>query len=337
MTNIYPPGSIILAPLSGYTDLPYRRSARRGGCRYAFTEMIDACSLAYRNDKTHLMLDRGNDEEWLGVQLVGAKADKIAEAVEVINSHDFNVLDFNLGCPVAKVAKKCAGAALGARPEDAARVFEIIAAKSRFPVTAKIRILDETNPEPTLYLVKLLEQAGAQAITVHGRIRSAFYSGPVFTDIIRAIRESVNIQVIANGGIMIKPACDELKQKSGCDCVMVARGAMGNPWLFRELSDAETYRPPCGLELAEEMRLHIMEMAEYYGETLGMKISRKVILDYLHGRGYHKSLKNDASFLKTTADFLNFLEPVKEGPSSRLSTADMIPLPERIMRPNPEE
>ena len=331
MTGIYPPGSIILAPLSGYTDLPYRRSARRFGCRFAFTEMIDACSLAYRNEKTNKMLDRGNDESWLGVQLVGGKADKIAEAVAVLNDHDFDVLDFNLGCPVAKVAKKCAGAALGALPDEAIRVFNIITARSRFPVTAKIRILDEIDPAPTLALASRLAEAGARAITVHGRIRRAFYSGPVHADIIRAVRETVPVQVIANGGVMGREPAERLRAESGCDGLMVARGAMGNPWLFRELSDGPNYCPPCGRDLAEEMRCHIMEMAVYYGEALAMKISRKVVLDYLHGRGYHKSLKNAASFLKTVADFESFLVEVAAGPAARCYEPGAAAYPERAM------
>ncbi len=335
MNTIYPAGSIILAPLSGYTDLPYRRSARRFGCSYAFTEMIDACSLSYRNSKTNKMLDRGDDETWLGVQLVGGKADKIADAVEVLNDHDFDILDFNLGCPVAKVAKKNAGAALGATPDDAARVFSIVTARSRFPVTAKIRILDEDNPEPTLYLARLLEKAGAKAITVHGRIRSAFYSGPVHTTIIQAIRETVGIQVIANGGVMTAESYKSLKKESGCDCVMVARGAMGNPWLFRELTAGQDYLPPCGLDLAGEMRRHTLEMIEYYGETLAMKISRKVILDYLHGRGYHRAMKNNVSFLKNREDLLAFIQPLEDGPAGKLVVPDEFPFPERSMRPNP--
>ncbi len=117
--NIYPENSIILAPLSGYTDLPYRHSARRFGCKYCFTEMIDAGSLAYGNAKTTRFMDRAADEEWLGVQLVGCNHDRITKAVDILNQHDFDILDFNLGCPVPKVSKKGAGAALGVKVDEA--------------------------------------------------------------------------------------------------------------------------------------------------------------------------------------------------------------------------
>ncbi|MBN2641991.1 MAG: tRNA-dihydrouridine synthase family protein [Victivallales bacterium] len=317
--NIYPPDSIILAPLSGYTDLPYRHSARRHGCEYAFTEMIDAGSIAYSNEKTHIMLTRAPDEKWLGVQLVGSCPERITKAVEVINRHEFDVLDFNLGCPVKKVAKKGAGAALGSQPDKAAKLLELIVNKSRHPVTAKIRILDENDPEPTLYLARLLENAGAQAITIHGRIKKVFYSGPVFFDIIKAVRETVNIQVIANGGVMDKSSYTQLKERTGCDCVMLARGAMGNPWLFDELR-RDDYTPPDALEFAAEIYEHVAEMTLQYGEELAMKVARKIILDYLKGRGYPKSLKPEVSFICTLEQFLEFTEKLKAGPADRYWT-----------------
>jgi tRNA-dihydrouridine synthase B len=315
--NIYPENSIILAPLSGYTDLPYRHSARRFGCKYCFTEMIDAGSLAYGNVKTTRFMDRGDEEEWLGVQLVGCNHERISRAVEILNQHDFDVLDFNLGCPVPKVAKKGAGAALGQNIDEAVKCFELIKKLSRHPLTAKIRILDEQDPAPTLRLVKGLTEAGAQAITIHGRIKSKFYSGPVYFDIIAAARETVKIQIIANGGITSAASYTEIREETGCDTVMLARGAMGNPWLFRELSDKNNYIPPTPMELCEELELHVMEMIDYYGETLALRIARKVILDYLKSRGFPGRIKSEVSFLHTIRDFTEFIKIVREGPSER--------------------
>ncbi|NOY74565.1 MAG: tRNA-dihydrouridine synthase family protein, partial [Kiritimatiellaeota bacterium] len=134
---IYPSNSLVLAPLSGFTDPPYRRSARRHGCRYAFTEMLDAGSLAMGNGKTDKMLVRDDDESWLGVQLVGADLAHLAKAAEILNDGNFDVLDFNLGCPAPKVVRKGEGAKLAEDPETAARTFEVLSRISRFPVTAK--------------------------------------------------------------------------------------------------------------------------------------------------------------------------------------------------------
>ena len=140
-TALYPPDALILAPLSGYTDLPYRRAARECGCRFAFTEMVDAASLAYARKRPEGMLLRGEEEEFLGVQLVGADHEFLKKAVDVLNEYDFSLLDFNLGCPVPKVVKKGAGAELGRHREQALACFRILAERSRHPVTAKIRIV----------------------------------------------------------------------------------------------------------------------------------------------------------------------------------------------------
>jgi tRNA-dihydrouridine synthase B len=309
---IYPKNSIILAPLSGFTDMPYRNSAWRHGCKFAFTEMVDASSLAYGSERTEIMLRRSPADSWLGVQLVGCHADRIDKALDILNRHNFDVLDFNLGCPAPKVARKGAGAVLGQDCDKAAQLMELIARKSKFPVTAKIRIQDEADPTPTITLVKKLVDAGAQAITIHGRIRRRFYAGPVHYHVIAAVRETCNIQIIGNGNVMSQLSCNEMREKSGCDTVMVARGAMGNPWLFQELSSPEKYLPPTVNELLEELQCHVLEMVVFYGEELAMKVSRKIILDYLKGRGFNGTLKAQVSFLKTVDDFHNFIQLVAE-------------------------
>lgn len=278
--------------------------------------MIDAGSLAYGNDKTTRFMERGGDEEWLGVQLVGCNHDRISKAVEILNQHNFDVLDFNLGCPVPKVAKKGAGAALGQKIDEAIKCFDLIKKLSHHPVSAKIRILDEQDPEPTLQLIKGLTEAGAQAITIHGRVKNKFYAGPVYFDIISAARETVDIQIIANGGVTSISTYNEIREKTGCDTVMLARGAMGNPWLFRELNN-ENYLPPKPEELCNELEQHVMEMIDYYGETLALRIGRKIILDYLKSRGFPGRFKAQVSFLHTTEDFAEFMKIVREGPSDR--------------------
>ena len=161
---------MLAAPLSGYTDLPYRRSLRRQGCLYAFTEMVDAASIAYSNDNSAELMRRGSDEDFLAVQLVGGNLEHLRIAVDEINKHEFDVFDFNLGCPVPKVAKKHAGAALGKDVDEALKCFAMLAERTRFPITAKIRILDENDPEPTLKLVRGLAELGALAVTIHGRV-----------------------------------------------------------------------------------------------------------------------------------------------------------------------
>ena len=317
--NIYPKDSLIMAPLAGYTDLPYRRSLRRHGCYYAFTEMVDTGSLIYASRVTRNFLDRNENEEWLGVQIVGAKIDEIEKAIDIINQREFSVLDLNLGCPTPKVVRKGKGAGLGQNPEHAAKIVELMVKKSRFPVTAKIRIQDTEDPTPTIYLAKKLESAGAQAITVHGRLLKAIYSGPCYAEIISAVRESVDIQVIANGGVMDYDSYLKLKEDTGCSEIMIARGAMGNPWIFQGIiNESDVY--PTTEELSDEIEKHVFETIDYYGEEMAMKLSRKFILDYLGGRGYTGKLKCKVSTVSSLNEFKLFMEEVRKGPTERYKT-----------------
>lgn len=303
----YPDGAVILAPLSGYTDLPYRRSMRRHGCRYAFTEMIDVASIVHAPGRTAPMLRRGDDEEFLGVQLVGSHPDWLKVAIDHLNLHHFDVLDFNLGCPVAKVAKKGAGAALGRRVDEALKLFSLFGRRSRFPVSAKIRILSEDDPAPTLELVRGLHELGAVAVTVHGRVKEAFYGGPVHYEIIRAAAEAVPVQIVGNGGVMGLDSCREMQKRSGCAAVMAARGAMGNPWLFRELVAGAAYCPPTAAELGAEIETHIGEMCALYGEAAAMRMARKMVHDYLRGRGFAGEFRAGASHLTRFSELQTML------------------------------
>ncbi len=314
--NIYPENALILAPLAGYTDLPYRRSCRRHGCLYAFTEMVDTGSLIYAKRNLRQFLDKGDDEKWLGVQTVGAKPDEIGKAVDIINQGNYSILDLNIGCPTPKVAKKGKGSGLAKEPDKAAKIIDLMVKRSKFPVTAKIRIQDRENPEPTIYLAKKLENAGAEAITIHGRLAKDIYSGECYSNIISEVRENLKIQVVANGGAFDLKSYEELRVNSGCGPVMIARGAMGNPWIFEFLAK-ERVSLPTTEELCNEMEVHIMETIDYYGEEMAMKLSRKFILDYLGGRGYTGKLKCAVVKLKTSDDFKKFINEVKKGPTLR--------------------
>ncbi len=315
--KIYPDNSVILAPLAGFTDLPYRSSARRHGCLFAFTEMIDAGSLVFGHGKTLTMLKRGKNETWLGVQIVGSEHEILKKAARIISQHDVNVLDFNLGCPAKKVVRKGEGAALARKTEEAIRALEILIRNSQVPVTVKTRIIDEIDPAPTIHLVKMLVEAGAAAVTLHGRVMSKVYSGDVKFKIIAAVRENVKTQLIANGGVFSSSTYAELRTGTGCDCVMVARGAMGNPWIFDEIMKDADFYPPTSDELADEILMHVSDMAELYGEEIGMRISRKLMIDYLKGRGYPGELKNSVCKIKTLEEMRPFLDDVRLGPSPR--------------------
>ena len=303
----YPDNALIMAPLSGFTDLAYRRAARKCGCVFAFTEMVDAASLAYANGGGDALLLRGAEEEFFATQLVGGDPEILKRACEKLNASEFTLLDFNLGCPVPKVVKKGAGAALGQNIAHAHKCFAVLAQESRFQLSAKLRILDDYDPAPTLDLCAGLVSCGATALTIHGRTRENFYTGEVRFDIIRAVRESFpQVQVIANGGVNSAETYRIMQARTGCSQVMLAQGIMGNPWLFRELSGVHP-EPPTLTEWKDVVRFHVREMVALYGETSAMRQARKIVHDYLKGRGFAASLRAEASGLTVFADLEKLL------------------------------
>ena len=244
----------------------------------------------------------------------------IEKATLYLNQLDFSVLDFNLGCPVPKVAGKGAGAALGCNYDHAMRCFEVIAKNSRFPVTAKMRILDENDPTPSVKLARGLASLGAAALTVHGRTRRSFYTGTVHFDIISAIRESLpEVEVIANGGVHTVNDCLEIREKTGCSRVMLAQGAMGNPWLFREIDGG--FDAPDLEEWRDMVFTHVSAMVELYGEYSGMRQARKIVHDYLKGRGFGGAPKSKASMLSTLDELKELIynvAPVAVSPQRKI-------------------
>ena len=298
----YPDGALIQAPLSGFTDLAYRRAAYRGGCRFAFAEMVDAASLAYANGRGEQLLLRGEEEEFFGVQLVGAEPELLQRACAKLAGYPITLLDFNLGCPVPKVVKKGAGAALGRNIAQAHRCFAVLARESGFQLSAKLRILHPTDPAPTLELCAGLAELGATALTVHGRTRENFYGGPVSYDVIAAVRAAFpQVQVIANGGVNSPETYRVMRERTGCSQVMLAQGIMGNPWLFREL-DGSHPEPPTLAEWRDMVRAHVADMIAIYGEAPALRQARKIVHDYLKGRGFPGALRARASTLTTLTE-----------------------------------
>jgi len=293
----------VLAPLAGYTDVAFRRACRRHGCRTAYAPLIDACALVYGNRHNREILARGPDEGWLGVQLLGCDPAMMARAAALLREMAFDAIDINMGCPVGKVMRKGAGAALPRDAELALRCVEAVWRESRGrPVSVKMRVLVEEDSEPTVTFARRLEEAGVSALTIHGRTWKRVYTGPVAAGTIRAVREALRIPVVANGGIFSRADGLRLAQATGCQALMVARGAIGNPWIFRELVAGQV-APPSHEELCETLREHVEGMVALYGEGAALREGRKIILAYLCGRGYHRSLRASVSKVCALADF----------------------------------
>jgi tRNA-dihydrouridine synthase B len=306
---------VYLAPLAGYTDLPFRRACRQQGCHYAFTALVDAGAMAYGNPHNEAILQRGPDEPWLGTQLLGSDPELVGKAARLLNQRQFERVDFNLGCPVKKVIQRGAGAALGLQRDQAARCVETLVRESIHPVTAKIRVLDDHDPAPTIALALALQACGIQALAIHGRTLDRIYAGAVACRVIAAVRETLDIPVIANGGVFSRTDAEGLARHTGCEQIMVARGAIGNPWLFRELADDDA-PAPTHEEVCTTLREHVEGMIEIYGERNALRNARKIILAYLVGRGYARELRGQVTDVSTREEFLAIWREIRrQGPS----------------------
>ncbi|MCK5803162.1 MAG: tRNA-dihydrouridine synthase family protein [Lentisphaeria bacterium] len=305
---------VYLAPLAGYTDLPFRRACQKQGLLHGFTPMVDACSLAFAPDKNKRILVRGEDESWLGTQLLGQDPDMLGKAADILNAGFYDTMDLNLGCPVKKVTQKGGGAALGLDRDRAARCLEAVVRNSRAPVTAKLRVLHDQDPKPTVELATTLVEAGATALTIHGRVWDKVYAGPVAWQVIASVREAVNVPVVANGGVFDRRSGLELAAQTGCSRIMIARGAIGNPWIFAQFGNMPQ-PPPTHAEVCATMHAQIKGMVDLYGEEVGMRNARKIILAYLVGRGYRRSQRARVTSLATFAQFEGLYgEVLDEGP-----------------------
>ena len=314
-----------LAPLAGYTDLPYRTACRECGCRHAYTALIDAGALVHGNPENEHILERGSDEGWLGVQLLGSIPKDVERSAEILNEMHYDAFDFNMGCPMQKILRRNAGAAL-LQPENHELAFSLVSIIRRHvsgkPFTVKTRILDFDDPEPTIAFCRRLVSLGVEGITLHGRLAKRIYAGPVAWRVIRAVREALPVPVTANGGIYNLQDARLMAEYTGCDRLMIARGSLGNPWIFREL---ETGGPadPSHEELCDVMQRHVLGMIRTYGERSACLMARKIIIAYIKGRGYRKSFRTQAEAIASLEMFLGFMEVLRaEGPVSPVSQLD---------------
>ena len=278
---------VILAPMAGVTDLPFRLICKAQGADVVMTEMISAKALFYGNRNTIPLMKIEEEEMPVGVQIFGSDPVLMGEQAEKIEDRGFSFVDINMGCPVPKIVNNREGSSLMRDPDLAGRIVEEVVRHVHLPVTVKIRKGFDEDHVNAVEFAGILEQAGASAITVHGRTRSQYYGGKADWDIIRMVKENVSVPVIGNGDIFTGDDGVRMRDYTGCDGIMPARGARGNPWLFRELKARLAGQTAPERPGREEIITTVVRQtrlcAAYKGEYTAIREMRKHVAWYTAG------------------------------------------------------
>ena len=285
--------NLILAPMAGVTDLPFRLLCKEQGAGLLCMEMVSAKAIYFNNRNTEELLTIDDREPPVSLQLFGSDPDIISEMAKKIENRPFSILDINMGCPVPKVAGNGEGSALMKNPKLVEEIVSKTAKAIKKPVTVKIRKGFDDEHINAVEIARIAEAAGAAAVAVHGRTREQYYSGKADWDIIRQVKEAVKIPVIGNGDVTSPEAARQLVEMTGCDGIMIGRGAQGNPWIFRQIlhwmeTGEEESKPD--LEEVKAMILrHARMLVEYKGAYTGIREMRKHVAWYT--AGYPNSAK----------------------------------------------
>ena len=302
----------ILGPMAGVTDLPFRLLCKEQGAGLLCMEMVSAKAILYNNKNTETLLEIHPDEQPVSLQFFGSDPKIMSEMAKRVEERPFDIMDINMGCPVPKVVKNGEGSALMKNPKLVHEIVSAMVKAINKPVTVKIRKGFDDTCINAVEIAKIIEDAGAAAIAVHGRTREQYYSGTADWEIIRQVKEAVSIPVIGNGDVTSPQKAEELVKQTGCDGIMIARGAQGNPWIFSEMIAYEQTGQlpdrPARREVREMMLRHARLQLQYKGEYLGIREMRKHVAWYTKGLQGSAKLREEINRVESYAELEELLE-----------------------------
>ncbi|MHC1746637.1 MAG: tRNA dihydrouridine synthase DusB [Negativicutes bacterium] len=308
---------LLLAPMAGVTDLPFRLLSKEMGCALAYSEMVSSRGLLYSNENTLDLMRIDARERPVAVQIFGSDPENMASAARIVAAAGADVVDINMGCPTPKIIKNGDGAALMRKPELAYRIMCSVAQAIDIPVTVKFRKGWDESCVNVVSLAKLAQKAGISAIAVHGRTREQFYTGKADWHIIREVKDAVTVPVIGNGDIRLPEDAKQMIDMTNCDGVMIGRSAQGNPWIFRQVDEyLKTGRYSSGPRLSERREIlfrHLEMLISLKGEYLGIREMRRHAAWYTKGLPKSAQLRLRFNQAISKKDFLTIMDNFASG------------------------
>ena len=308
---------VVAAPMAGVSDRPSRLIAREYGCGLVYTEMISAKALTYRNQKTYLLMNMKGEQQPVSMQIFGSEPDVMAEGARIMQAYGAQIIDINMGCPVPKVVNNGEGSALMRNPELAAEIVSAMVKAVDVPVTVKFRKGWDDASVNAVEFARRMEAAGASAIAVHGRTRMQYYSGKADWNIIGQVKEAVTVPVIGNGDIFVPEDGKAMLEQTNCDGIMLGRGALGRPWLYRQMIEylrTAGYEGEPTLEQRRQVITHHAQLiCEEKGERVAMKEMRKHIAWYYKGLPGAARMRDAINTVATMEDLEHLLEISLDG------------------------
>ncbi len=305
----------MLAPMAGVSDLSFRLITRAFGAPLAFTEMIDVRALHHKDKRTRHMLSSTPDDRPLGIQLLGNDEKNILKALDALEGYEFDLLDFNAACPTPKITRKGKGAALLKEPRKLRELLKVLVDHSKVPVTVKIRAGWDTDSVNAREIALYAEDAGISALFIHGRTKTQGYSGTVDYQVVKEVKEALKIPVIASGDNISVPLIKKMFDETGCDGVAIARGSLGNPWIFREIirffQNGTLCERPDIHERIAIMKNHLNLSVEHYGERKGVSSFHKFFIWYTRGLAGMKLLRDKAFRTDRADELFDVIEELK--------------------------